>query len=136
MSVPTLVHGALVGDEALSGALPVFVLRILYEKPASPKHAVQPTFPDTNQRAGWMGIVQLQFVVDTTGHAVDSTLHALWPATTPPLTGAEREAYETFVSAAERAIRRSTYYPAEVAGCKVNQVVQQEFDFNFFGHTQ
>lgn len=128
--------GQLVGDEPLPRALPVFATRILSEKPAAPKHSVTPTFPDTNRRAGWMGIIRMQFVVDTTGHAVDSTVKAIWPGHGPDLTGSERDAYDAFVRAVERAIRLSTYYPAEVAGCKVNQIVQREFDFNFFGPQQ
>ena len=134
VEIPSLVNGKLVGDEVLPLALPVFTTRVLVEKPAAVKHAVIPTYPERNRSDGWVGTVDMQFVVDTTGHAVDSTMKSIWPKGVPLPKPEQMEVYTRFMRAAVEGARRSTYYPAELAGCKVRQVVQQSFNFNIGTH--
>lgn len=130
IAIPSLVKGKLTGDEALPVALPVFTTRILDVKPVAVRNAVTPKYPEDNRRTGWMGAVHMQFVVDQTGHAVDSTIKTFLPKGAPPLAADQQRVYDTFVAAVKAAIPQSTYYPAEVGGCKVKQVVQQEFIFD------
>lgn len=131
VTLASLVNGKLISDETLPSAVPVFTTRILAEKPVAMKHGVTPTYPLRNRNEGWVGLVHMQFVVDTTGRAVDSTVAVVWPKSSPRLKLEENDVYKSFISAVRDGIHNSTYYPAELAGCKVQQVVQQDFVFNF-----
>lgn len=130
VEIPSLVNGQLIGDETLPVGVPVYRTRILPETPAAVARGVHPDYPEPNRRAGWSGTVFMQFVVDTSGRAEASTVRDFWPKDAPPLDRDRAEAYSEFVGAAKRSIRASTYYPAELSGCKVRQVVRQAFVFN------
>lgn len=130
VSLASLVNGKLIGDEVLPLAIPVFTTRVLAEKPASVKHSVSPQYPLRNRNDGWIGTVNMQFVVDTSGRADESTIRDIWPKGAPSLRDDQRDVYAAFMKAAIEGIRGSTFYPAELAGCKVRQVVQQAFVFS------
>ena len=59
----------------------------------------------------------VRYVVDTAGSVQESTLK--FP----------KRAHRLFVASIRDALRRSRYFPAEVAGRRVPQVVQQQFSF-------
>ena len=76
-----------------------------------------PAYPDSLQGAGVEGSVTVQFVVDTLGRAVHSTLHVV-NATHP-----------RFAQSVQEALPRMLFRPAELTGVKINQLVQQTFTF-------
>lgn len=80
-----------------------------------------PEYPRRLQRAGVEGSFVVQFVVDSTGRAVGESMVFL--SDVNPL----------FIRAVRRALLGSGYYPAEVGGKKVEQLVEQKFSFVLVG---
>jgi TonB family protein len=76
-----------------------------------------PQYPAMLKSAGVTGSVLATFVVDTDGRAVVSSLKLL------------RSSQELFSVAVRNALPQMRFRPAEVAGQKVKQVIQQEFTF-------
>lgn len=76
-----------------------------------------PRYPDDLQRAGIEGSFVVQFVVDSTGRVDAKTL--AFPENTQP----------GFLHAVKEALLRSRFLPAELAGIRVRQLVQQQFSF-------
>ena len=77
----------------------------------------QPTYPSMLQSAGVEGRVLAQFVVDTSGKADMSTFKVL------------ESSHDLFSQAVRQALPRMRFFPAEIGGKKVRQVVQQPFTF-------
>ena len=63
------------------------------------------------------GEVLAQFVVDTTGRADMSTFKVL------------KSSHELFTTAVRNVLPQMRFYPAEIGGRKVKQMVQQPFTF-------
>ena len=82
------------------------------------KSARTPLFPERLRQSNADGQVIVQFVVDESGAAQMNTFKVL-KATDNELAESVR-----------RAVSLSTYYPAEVKGRKVKQLVQQPFKFS------
>lgn len=76
-----------------------------------------PRYPDQLMRDRIEASYSITFVVDSTGR-VDGRSIA-FPS----------EAHRLFVTAIRRALDRSRYYPAEIGGQRVAQLVQQQFKF-------
>ncbi|HEU4641613.1 MAG TPA: energy transducer TonB [Gemmatimonadaceae bacterium] len=88
------------------------------EKPAMPHQGnPRPVYPSSLLRRHVTGEVLAQFVVDTTGKADVSSFELVRP---------EEQA---FVQAVKAVLPRLRFYPAEVSGHKVRQLVQQSFLF-------
>lgn len=81
------------------------------------RNSVQPRYPFALQTRGIEGAVQAEFVVDENGRAELSTLRML------------SSAHELFAAAIRDALPRMRFYPAQVAGKPVKQLVQQTFQF-------
>ena len=77
----------------------------------------RPRYPAELQRAGVEGSLLVQFVVDSTGRVDEKTL------TFP------NDAQPGFLRAVRDALVRSRFFPAELAGLRVRQLVQQQFTF-------
>ena len=77
-----------------------------------------PRYPDMLRSANVEGEVLAQFVVDTTGRADMSTFKML------------KSTHDLFTNAVKRRCRNMKFYPAEVGGKKVKQLVQMPFQFN------
>ena len=77
----------------------------------------RPRYPAELQRAGIEGTLLVQFVVDSTGTVDEKTL------TFP------KDAQPGFLRAVRDALLRSRFFPAELAGTRVRQLVQQQFTF-------
>jgi hypothetical protein len=93
------------------------------QKPGSAK----PHYPELARKENYEGTVILSFLVDTTGHAVDSTIKDVWPASKPRLRGTDLAQYDRFVWASTQAVRRMEFVPASIGGCNVKQLVQMPF---------
>jgi protein TonB len=76
-----------------------------------------PQYPSELQRRGIEGSFVVQFVVDSTGRVDAKTLS--FPSDAQPM----------FLRAVKEALLRSRYLPAELAGSRVRQLVQQQFKF-------
>jgi TonB family protein len=76
-----------------------------------------PQYPQRLQSAKVDGRVELQYLVDATGHAVPTTL---WVVSAT---------HDEFVAAASAAVLRGTFRPAGGHGCQVGMTVQQAVSF-------
>jgi hypothetical protein len=88
-----------------------------------------PHYPEDLEQARVTGSLLMQFVVDTTGHAVMETVKDLWPARVPRLAGEELSAYQKFRRSVVKAISETTFKPKRIGGCKVPELVQMPFAF-------
>jgi TonB family protein len=77
-----------------------------------------PRYPDLLRQAKIEGDVLVQFVVDTTGRADMSTFKVL------------KSTHELFTQAVKSSLPDWKFYPAEVGGKKVKQLLQMPFEFN------
>jgi protein TonB len=75
-------------------------------------------YPDMLRSANVEGEVLAQFVVDTTGHYESGTFKVL------------KSSHDLFTAAVKNALPTMRFYPAEVGGRKVKQLVQQPFTFS------
>lgn len=74
-------------------------------------------YPDMLRSANVEGEVLAQFVVDTTGRVEANSIKIL------------KSSHDLFTNAVQQALRTAKYYPAEIGGRKVKQLVQQPFNF-------
>ena len=89
------------------------------EKPALAREGnPQPKYPEMLRSAGIAGEVIAQFVVNEDGRADMSTFKAL------------SSSHAQFTAAVKSALPQMRFYPAEVGGRKVKQLVQQAFKFS------
>ncbi len=89
------------------------------EKQVAPYPTNQPPrYPDMLRSANVEGEVLAQFVVDTTGHADMKEFKIL------------KSTHDLFTSAVKSALPNMKFYPAEVGGKKVKQLVQMPFQFS------
>jgi TonB family protein len=77
----------------------------------------QPRYPESLKARNVEGEVLMQFVVDTMGRADTSSFKVL------------RSTHEAFTRAVLTVLPTMRFYPAEIAGRKVKQMVQQPFTF-------
>ena len=87
------------------------------DDPVQPISIPTPRYPPVLQSAGIAGRVELQYVVDTTGHAEPASFKVL--KTTHP----------AFVEPAKEAIAKGVFKPAKFKGTPVRQLVQQAIAF-------
>jgi protein TonB len=78
----------------------------------------QPRYPDMLRSANVEGEVLVQFVVDTTGRAEMGTFKVL------------KSSHDLFTNSVKQALAAMRFYPAEIGGRKVKQLVQQPFNFS------
>jgi protein TonB len=77
-----------------------------------------PRYPDMLRSANVEGEVLAQFVVDTSGHADMSTFKVL------------KSTHDLFTNAVKATLPNMKFFPAEVGGKKVKQLVQMPFQFS------
>jgi len=87
------------------------------DDPVQPISIPTPRYPPVLQSAGIAGSVDLQYIVDTTGHAEPNSFKVM--KTTHP----------AFVEPAQEAIRKGVFKPAKFKGQPVRQLVQQRISF-------
>ncbi|MHB1863340.1 MAG: energy transducer TonB [Gemmatimonadaceae bacterium] len=80
-----------------------------------------PHYPDMLRSANIEGEVIASFVVDTNGRADMSTFKVI------------KSTHELFSQAVKNALQNYRFYPAEIGGRKVKQLVQQPFQFSLSG---
>ena len=77
-----------------------------------------PRYPDMLRSANVEGEVLAQFVVDTTGRADMSSFKVL------------KSTHDLFTNAVKSSLPNMKFYPAEVGGKRVKQLVQMPFQFS------
>lgn len=87
------------------------------EKAVRVKTQKAPEYPDLLRLAHVEGTVLVQFVVDETGTPQMNTFKVL------------RSSDGAFSESVRRAVSTSAFYPAEIKGKKVKQLVQQPYTF-------
>jgi protein TonB len=105
-----------VGGTAVNTDQPYFEYQV--EKQVSTASgSPQPRYPEMLKSANIEGEVMAQFVVDTTGRADMSTFKVL------------KSSHDGFTAAVKNTLPNMRFYPAEIGGRKVKQMVQQPFTF-------
>jgi TonB family protein len=87
------------------------------EKAVRVRAQVAPEYPELLRMAHVEGSVLVQFIVDEAGVPQMKTFKVL------------RSADAAFSESVRRAVSNSSFYPAEIKGKKVKQLVQQPFQF-------
>jgi outer membrane biosynthesis protein TonB len=87
------------------------------DDPAVPISQPAPRYPPVLQSAGIGGSVDLQYIIDTTGHAEPSSFKVL------------EKTHDAFVAPAKEAIAKSVFRPAKFKGAVVRQLVNQRITF-------
>lgn len=88
------------------------------DDPVQPVNIPKPRYPPVLQQAGVAGFVDVQYVVDTTGHAEPNSWRVLKSTNTQ------------FEAPAREAIMKGLFKPARIKGAAVRQLVQQRVSFN------
>src|SRR6476469_7798861 len=108
--------GVVGGTAPVNADQPYFEFQV--EKQVSQVPGVTPRYPEMLKSANVEGEVLAQFVVDTTGRAEMGTFKVL------------KSSHELFTQAVKNALVNMRFYPAEIGGRKVKQMVQQPFTFS------
>jgi TonB family protein len=89
------------------------------EKTATPQPGnVAPRYPDELRDAKIEGAVLVQFVLDTLGHPDMDTFKVI------------KSTHDLFTNTVKSSLPNMLFYPAEVGGRKVKQLIQMPFNFN------
>lgn len=86
-------------------------------------------YPDDARHRGYQGEIHVQFIVDTTGRAVESSIRDFIPDGQARPTGEHRRIYDEFVREVHIAIPTMRFRPGSVAGCVLPVKVHQPFTF-------
>jgi protein TonB len=112
-----VANGVVGGKGPVSNTETYFSFQV--EKPAAmASGTVTPQYPETLRSAGIEGEVDAEFTVDTTGRVDQAAGIKINKATN-----------DLFAAAVKSALPRMKFYPAEIGGHKVRQLVQQPFTF-------
>jgi periplasmic protein TonB len=87
------------------------------EQVVRPKNAVAPSYPERLRQSRIEGQVIVQYVVDERGNPQMHTFKVL------------KSSDHAFTESVKAAVSLMTFHPAEIAGQKVKQLVQQPFKF-------
>jgi hypothetical protein len=112
---------------SLRAGFPVFTVLAPPIEPADVER-IRTNHPMVRIR-GFSGTVRLQFVIDTAGRAVPSTIRDVWPANEPRLFGPQKFAYDSVVRVMRVSLEEARFAPARIGRCTVRQLVQQAFTY-------
>lgn len=87
------------------------------DDPVQPISQPTPRYPPVMQSAGIAGRVELQYIVDTTGHLESTSLKVM------------KSSHPSFEEPAKEVIQKSVFKPARFRGRAVRQLVQQAIAF-------
>jgi protein TonB len=111
-----------VGTGVVGGTGPVDVKAEVFteaelDDPVQAINIPNPRYPPVLQSAGIAGSVDVQYIVDTTGHAEPSSFKVL------------KSTHQAFEEPAREAIMKGVFKPAKFRGKLVRQLVQQRVSF-------
>jgi len=110
-----------VATGVVGGSGPVTGETFLQEQVDDPVQTInipKPRYPPVLQQAGVSGFVDVQYVVDTLGHAEPNSWHVL------------KSSNAQFEAPAREAVMKGVFKPARIKGAAVRQLVQQSIKFN------
>lgn len=110
-----IATGAVGGTGPVTGET---FLEAQVDDPVQPINQPKPRYPPVLQQAGVTGRVEIQYVVDTLGHAEPSSWKVI------------RSTNKAFEEPARESIMKSVFKPARIKGAAVRQLVQQAITFN------
>jgi protein TonB len=108
--------GVVGGTGPVSNEQTYFEFQVEKQVAPAPGNAA-PRYPDMLRSANVEGEVLVQFVVDTTGRVEMPSFKVL------------KSSHDLFTNAVRQALSTMRFYPAEIGGRKVKQLVQQPFNF-------
>lgn len=111
-----------VGTGVVGGTGPVDVKAEVFteaelDDPVQAINIPNPRYPPVLQSAGIAGSVDVQYIVDTTGHAEPTSFKVM------------KSTHQAFEEPAREAIMKGVYKPAKFRGKLVRQLVQQRISF-------
>jgi periplasmic protein TonB len=109
-----IAAGVVGGTGPVSGEV---FLEAQLDDPVQPISIPTPRYPPVLQSAGIAGSVDLQYIVDTTGHAEPSSFKVM------------KATHPAFAEPAKEAISKGVFKPAKFKGQPVRQLVQQRISF-------
>jgi protein TonB len=107
--------GVVGGTAPVNTDQPYFEFQV--EKQVASAGGVAPKYPDMLRSANIEGEVLAQFIVDTTGRYESGSFKVI------------KSSHDLFTAAVKNALPNMKFYPAEIGGRKVKQLVQQPFTF-------
>lgn len=122
-----LTEDGTVTPPSLRAGFPVFSVLTPALVPADVEH-MRTNYPMVRIR-GFAGTVRVQFVIDTGGRALSSTIRDVWPSSEPRLSGPPRFAYDSVMRVMRLALEGARFVPARIGRCTVSQLVQQTFTY-------
>jgi hypothetical protein len=114
-------------------AFPVFSVFFPPEVSAKLTHQSLPPYPQPERVAGITAVVVMDFLVDSSGHALPSSFKEVWPPTKTRPTGQMLAAYNDFLDSVTRWLPTAEFEPARIGGCKLTQLVREPFTFSISG---
>ena len=129
-------EGKIIPDSRLDAraAFLVFSIQTPWDTPAIAKKGNRsPRYPDQAKHMGMSATVFTQFVIDTVGRALPSTIKIIYPRGMKAPVGNRAVVYRTFVDAVKDAVRDMRFSPATIGGCPVRILALQPFEFSI-GH--
>ena len=127
LEAATLSEDGSITPPNLRAGFPVFSV-MMPPVIAADVERMRTTFPMVRIR-GFSGTVRLQFVIDTSGRAVPSSIRGVWPANEARLVGPPRFAYDSVVRVMQMSLEDARFAPARIGRCAVSQLVQQAFTY-------
>jgi protein TonB len=109
-----IASGIVGGTGPVSGEV---FLEAQLDDPVQPISIPTPRYPPVLQSAGIAGSVDLQYIVDTTGHAEPGSFKVM------------KSTHPAFAEPAKEAISKGVFKPAKFKGQPVRQLVQQRISF-------
>jgi TonB family protein len=109
-----IAAGIVGGTGPVSGEV---FLEAQLDDPVQPISIPTPRYPPVLQSAGIAGSVDLQYIVDTTGHAEPNSFKVM------------KATHPAFAEPAKEAISKGVFKPAKFKGQPVRQLVQQRISF-------
>ena len=111
-------------------AIPILSVASPWERGAYPtRDSKGPRYPPAAKSAGVGASIVMQFLVDSAGNVVASSMRDVWPKDRPRLTGEMETHYLSFVDAVRAALIQMKFEPAVIGGCKTAQLLQMPFTF-------
>lgn len=114
-------------------AFPVFSVFFPHEVSARLAGKSLPTYPPADRAAGITAVIVMDFLVDSTGHAIPGSFKEVWPPTKKRPTGQMLAAYNDFLDSVIRWLPNAEFEPARIGGCKITQLVREPFTFSISG---
>jgi len=125
--------GKLKLDDTGRIAFPVFSVFFPPQVSARLKHKSLPTYPPSERSEGITAVIIMDFLVDSTGHAIPGSMKEVWSPTKKRPTGQMLAAYNDFLDSVTRWLPKAEFEPARIGGCKVTQLVREPFTFSISG---